>query len=93
MRWAGHVEKIGKNSNACSLLVGKPERRRPLRRPRSRLVDDIKIDLGEMVWTGVVQDWQQWGSLVNALMNIPVPSNSRKFLSSAREALSCPELV
>jgi hypothetical protein len=43
----------GEKMNAYRLLVGKPEGRRPLGRPRCRLVDNIKMDLGETVWGGV----------------------------------------
>jgi hypothetical protein len=48
MRWAGHVARRGEKRNAYRLLVGKPERKRPLRRPRRRWVDNIRIDLGEL---------------------------------------------
>jgi hypothetical protein len=55
MRWARHVAQMGENINAYRLLVGKPERKRPLGRPRRRWVDNIKIDLLEIGWSGV--DW------------------------------------
>jgi hypothetical protein len=45
MRWAGHVARMGEKRNAYRLLVGKPQRKRPLRRPRRRWVDNIKMDL------------------------------------------------
>jgi hypothetical protein len=49
MRWAGHVARIGeKKKNAYRILVGKPERKRPLGRPRRRWVDNIKLDLREI---------------------------------------------
>jgi hypothetical protein len=48
MRWAGHVARIGKKRNAYRILVGKPEGKRPLGRPRRRRVDNIKIDLREI---------------------------------------------
>jgi hypothetical protein len=48
MRWAGHVERIGEKKNAYRLLVGKPEGKRPLGRPRRRCVDNIRMDLGEV---------------------------------------------
>jgi hypothetical protein len=53
MRWAGHVARMEKR-NACRLLVGKPEGRRPLGRPRRRLVDNIRMDLVEVGWS---DDW------------------------------------
>jgi hypothetical protein len=46
MRWAGHVARMGEKRNAYRLLVGKPEGKRPLGRPRRRWVDNIKLDLG-----------------------------------------------
>jgi hypothetical protein len=46
MRWASHVARIWEKRNAYRLLVGKPEGKRPLRRPRRRWVDNIKRDLG-----------------------------------------------
>jgi hypothetical protein len=52
MRWAGHVTRMGENRNAYRILVGKPEGRRPLGRPRHRWVDNIKIDLREIGWDG-----------------------------------------
>jgi hypothetical protein len=53
MRWAGHIARIGKQRNAYRLLVGKPEGRRPLRRPRRRWVDSVKIDLREIGRDGI----------------------------------------
>jgi hypothetical protein len=48
MRWAGHVARIGRKRNAYNLFVGKSEGKRPLRRPRRRWVDNIRMDLGEV---------------------------------------------
>jgi hypothetical protein len=48
MRWAGHVVRMGAKKNAYRILVGKPEGKRPLGRPRRRRVDNIKMDLGEI---------------------------------------------
>jgi hypothetical protein len=53
MRWAGHVARIGEKRNAYRLLVGKPEGKRPLGRPRRRWVDKIRMDLGEVGWGDV----------------------------------------
>jgi hypothetical protein len=47
MRWAGHVARIGEKRNSYRLLMGKPEGKRPLGRPRCKLVDNIRMDLGE----------------------------------------------
>jgi hypothetical protein len=52
MRWAGNVARI-KKRNAYTILVGKPEGKRPLGRPRRRWVDNIKIDLREIGWDGM----------------------------------------
>jgi hypothetical protein len=48
MKWAGHVARMGEKRNVYRLLIGKPERRRPLGRPRCRWIDNIKIDLLEI---------------------------------------------
>jgi hypothetical protein len=78
MRWAGHVARMGEKRNAYRILVGKPEGKRPLGRPRRRSVDNIKIDLREIGWDGVdcidlAQDRDQWRSLMNTVMNLRVP--------------------
>jgi hypothetical protein len=78
MRWAGHVARMGAKRNACRILVGNPEGKRPLGRPRRRWVNNIKMDLGEIGWDGVdwidlAQDRNQWRALVNAVMNFQVP--------------------
>jgi hypothetical protein len=61
MRWAGHVAQMGEKRNVYRLLVGKPEGKRPLGRPRRRWIDDIKMDLSEIGlsvvdWIGLAQD-------------------------------------
>jgi hypothetical protein len=61
MRWAGHVARMGEKRNVYRLLVGKPERKRPLGRPRHRWIDNIKMDLleirlGVVGWIGLAQD-------------------------------------
>jgi hypothetical protein len=78
MRWAGYVTRMWENRNAYRILVGKPEAKRPLRRPRHRWDDNIGMDLreigwGGMDWTDVAQDRNQWRALVNTVMNLPVP--------------------
>jgi hypothetical protein len=60
MRWAGHVARMGEKRNVYRLLVGKPEGKRPLGRPRCRWVDNIRMDLGEVGWTGLV--WLKIGT-------------------------------
>jgi hypothetical protein len=64
--------------NAFRLLVGKPEGKIPLGRPRRRWVDNIRMDLGEVgwgdvEWFGLAQDRNRWRALVNAVMNLWVP--------------------
>jgi hypothetical protein len=64
----------GKRRNACRILMGKPEGKRPLGRPRRRLVENIKMDIREIGWDGM--DWidlAQWMALVNAVMNFRIP--------------------
>jgi hypothetical protein len=67
--------------------VGKSERKRPLRRPDHRLVDNIKMDLRDTEWDGMdwidlAHDMDQWRALMNTVMNIPIPQNAGKFLNS-----------
>jgi hypothetical protein len=69
---------MGKKRNAYRILVGKPEGKIPLGKPRCRWVDNIKIDLRETGWDGVdwidlAQDRDQWRALVNTVMNLRVP--------------------
>jgi hypothetical protein len=65
MRWAVHVARIGAKRNVCRILVGKPEGRRPLGRPRRRWVNNIKMYLREIGWDDIdwidlAQDRDQW---------------------------------
>jgi hypothetical protein len=78
VRWAEHVSRMGEKKNTHKILVGKPEGKRPLGRPRRRWVDNIKMDLREIGWDGVdwmdmVQDRDQWKALVNTVLNLRVP--------------------
>jgi hypothetical protein len=59
MKWAGHVALMGEKRNACRILAGKPEGKRPLGRPRPRFVDNIKMYLRER-WNGVVWTGLMW---------------------------------
>jgi hypothetical protein len=69
---------MGEGRCVYRVLVGKPEGKRPLGRPRSRLEDNIKMDLREIGidganWTQLAQDSVQWRAFVNTAMNIQVP--------------------
>jgi hypothetical protein len=77
MRWTGHVARMGEKRNSYRLLVGKPERRRPLRRPTRRWLNNIRMDLVEVGWGDV--DWidlaperDRWRALVNSVLNLRV---------------------
>jgi hypothetical protein len=77
MRWEGHVARMGEWRNVYRVLVGKPEGKRALERPRRRWEDGIKMDLGEFGWGGVdciylAQDRDRWRAVVNAVMNLRV---------------------
>jgi hypothetical protein len=69
---------MGKKRKVYRLLVGKPEGKRPLGRPRHRWMDNIKMDLleigvGVVEWIGLAQDRYRWRALVNSVMNLRVP--------------------
>jgi hypothetical protein len=78
LSWAGHVTRMREKRNAYRLLVGKPEGKKPLGKPRCRWIDDINVDhldigLGDVDWTGLAQDRYSLRALVNAIMNFRVP--------------------
>jgi len=77
MRWAGHVANMRKTNGAFRILMGTPEGRRTLGRPRRRWQDIIKTDLQEvergMDWIYQAQDKDRWRAFVNAVMNLRVP--------------------
>jgi hypothetical protein len=69
---------MGENRNAYRILVGMPEGKTPLGRPRRRWVDNIKMDLRGIGWDGVdridmAQDRDQWRALVDRVLNLRVP--------------------
>jgi hypothetical protein len=77
MGWKGHVARVGEDRKVYNVLVGKPEGKRTLRRPRRRWEDRIRMDLGEIGWSGVewihlAQDRSGWRALVNTMMNLRV---------------------
>jgi hypothetical protein len=90
MRWAGHVARMGEKMNAYKLLVGKPEGRRPLGRPRRRWLDNIRMDLikvgwGDVDWIGLAQDRDRGSSCEFGIE----PSGSIK----CWETIECPKYI
>ena len=78
MRWAGHMARMGQGRGVHRVLVGKPEGKRPLGRPRRRWEDNIKMDLQEGLggcedWMELAQDRDRWRALVGTVMNLRVP--------------------
>ena len=76
--WAGHVACMGERRGVYRVLVGKPERKRPLGRRRRRWEDNIEMDLQEvrcrgMDWIKMAQDRKRWRALVIAVMNLRIP--------------------
>jgi hypothetical protein len=79
MRWAGHVACMGEGRNVYRVLVGKPEGKRPLEKPRHRCENGIKMDLwgdwlggGGVKWIHLAQDRDRWWAVVNAVLNLQV---------------------
>jgi hypothetical protein len=77
MRWAGRVVRMEEKRNAYRILVGNPEGKRPLGRPKRRWVGSIKMDRTEIGWDGVdwiymAQDRDQWRALVNKALNLRI---------------------
>ena len=78
LRWAGHVARMEQFRNAYRVLVGKPESKAPLGRPRRRWEDNIKMNLRAVgcdprVWIDLAEDRDQWRAYVRAVMNLRVP--------------------
>ena len=78
MRWEGHVANTGREAGACTILVGKPEGKRPLRRPRRCWESNIEMDLQEIDWEGVdmiglALHRKKWRTFVKAVINFRVP--------------------
>jgi hypothetical protein len=78
MRWVGNVARIWEKRNAYKILVGMPEGKRPMGRPRRKSVDNVRMDLRELEWNGVdwidmAQDRNQWRALVNMVLNLWLP--------------------
>jgi len=78
MRWAGLVARMGESRGVYRILVGKPEGKRPLGRPRPRWEENIKINLedlgyGGVDWIELAQDRDRWRAHVSAVMNLRIP--------------------
>jgi transcription termination factor 2 len=78
MRWAGHVAPMREGRVVYSVLVGKPEGKRQLGRPRRRWKNNIRLDLQEVgcgceEWIGLAQDRDRWRALVSAVRKVRVP--------------------
>jgi hypothetical protein len=76
MRWAGHVARMGEGRGAYRVLVGRPEGKRPLGRPRRRWENNIKLDLRDIGIDGanwIQLDRVQWRASVNTIMNLRIP--------------------
>jgi len=76
MRWAGHVEHMGEERGVYRVLVGKPEEKEPLGRPRRRWVDNIRMALQELsIWTGLGRPRIETGGgrFLSEVMNLRVP--------------------
>jgi hypothetical protein len=77
MRWVGHVARMGEGRDVFRVLVGKSEGKRPLRRPRRRWEDGLKMDVRETgwgEWIHLARDRDRWRTVVNAVMNLQVPA-------------------
>jgi hypothetical protein len=78
MRWAGHVARMGEGRGVYRVLVGRPEGKRPLGRPRRRWEDNIKMDLREIGidganWIRLAQDRVQWRAFESTVMILRLP--------------------
>jgi len=85
--WAGRVARMEERRGVYRVLVGKPEGKRPLWRPRRRLEDNIKIDpqevgCGGIDWFELAEDRDRWRALVNVVMNLRILYNAENFLTS-----------
>jgi hypothetical protein len=77
MRWVRHVARMGEGRGVYRGLVGKPEGKRPVGRPRRRWENNIKMDVlevgrGGMDWIELAQNTDRWWACVNAIMNLRV---------------------
>ena len=78
MRWAEHVARMGERRGVYRVLMGEPEGKRSLGRPRRRWDDNIRMDLQEvgcrgMDWIELAKDRDRWRAVVNAVMSLRLP--------------------
>jgi hypothetical protein len=78
IRWTEHVAWMGEMRNTYNILIGNPEGKRLLGRPRRRWEDNVKMDLKEIRWKGgdwmpLAQERYQWRTVVNTVMSLRVP--------------------
>ena len=83
------MARLGEGRGVHRVLVGKPEGKSPLGRPRRRWEDNIKMDLQEVGgccgdWMELAQDRDRWRELVSTVMNLRVPKIAENFLTSCR---------
>jgi hypothetical protein len=83
----GACSAVGGGRGVYRVMVGKPEGKRPLGKPRRRVEENIRIDLqrvgcGGMDWTGLARDRDSWRTLVNEVMNFRIQQNAGNFLTS-----------
>jgi hypothetical protein len=86
MRRAGHVARMGEERKVYKVLVGKPEGKRPVGRPRRRWEDGVRIDFrvirfGGVAWIRLAQDWDRWRAVVSAMMKLRVLEPRSKLVS------------
>jgi hypothetical protein len=89
LRWAGHVAHMGEDRGERRVLVGKPEGKRPLGRPRRRWEDNIKLDLQEVGrgrgnWMELAQDRDRWRALVGTVRELLGSINAGNFLTNCK---------
>ncbi|KAJ4435096.1 hypothetical protein ANN_23671 [Periplaneta americana] len=89
LRWTGHVAGMGESRNAHSVLVGRPEGKRSLGKPRRRWEDNIKMDLREVgyddrEWINLAQDRYRWRAYVRATMNLREGKGTRDAIELLR---------
>ena len=89
LRWAGHVARMEEGRGVHKVLVGKPERKRPLGRQRCIWEDNIRMDLQEVGggcedWMELAENRDRWRALVSTVMNFQVPYSAGNFLISCK---------